>query len=1328
MEFLALLAVGLLIAMLVVPWIAISKAGNAQAALAKLEKEFRGLANRLNAALAQIAALNQTIKDLQLQDRAPRAADSAESFATAASIDSASAAKTGSVEPAPASIESPVVTDLASSKPSFDDGLTLSEWSMPTASDKESKNDEPPKLSADVPDDIELTQPLAPLKPTIQQARQAAPPRPPVRIAPHVPSDFEVQMGKWIAMGKEWLFGGNLVAKVGLLILFIGVAFLVRLASNYVTVPVEFRLAGVAAGAIVLLVWGWRIRESRRGIALPVQGAALAILMLVTFGAFKLFHILPAGATFAMLFILVAFTCVLAVLQDAFWLAAFGIVGGFAAPILVSTGGGNHVALFSYYSLLNAGVLAIALKRSWRALNILGFAFTFIVGAAWGEQRYVPDNYFSSQLFLIVFWFFYIVIATLFAWRRAPQLKSYVDGTLVFGVPMAGMALQYGLVKDIPYGMSISALCVALTYAITATLLWRWRRGNLRLLVESFLALAIVFGTLAIPLAFDGRWTSAAWAVEGAAIVWVGLRQKQKLAWQFGVVVQLGSWISFVSALTDLNPLAALRGNIGLGFLLLGVTGVLMALMFRRHVLNQSPDQANLTIEERSRQRFGWLASGFICVAVLWLLLGLWSEVWLRLGGAHRASMLILTALALVFGLQWLSKKSSWHLPDVLGATVAGIAGVVFAVLMLDHMDWRNFPQYAEHSISELLTNGPLLGGLMLCGGALVSAFAFKQRLALMTSGDTTRALQTTTTWLLVAVLWWCGFALHGVAHAVAYLTAAPTDGITPWYSISFWAAYGVGLSLSALAWTSLAVRKGFPNPRWMLLAFWPTLTAIGVFAFWKQVSNELFWTQRDWNALAHGTIGDAWINLLAGPLCGALILCALTWHGVFRISRSEAASAHRNSLGIAVWLIGLGLIWYSLVVDAATLFVATVLESLGTANQHAWWQLGYAQIGLLLLVASGIGALVLAARTQLLALRWLAAPAAIGQALASALLLGTMYLGATLPSIGTGLALLGCWLGIARCLRYWQAQEWRTSSWGFYSLHFGRVIAPWVAIAPFVSLNAARWLSGQSMSGGTGMYGIVTGDAPVASQTIEDKGWIIAGMWPDYLAAWVSITTLLVLLRQAKAAGWPLRPMETWYEERLIPLATLWGVLLAVYWNLRQDGNMSPLPYLPLLNPLDITSGFVALLVAMVWRANKSIMADSTQALSIKVTMALAFGWFNLMLLRTAAHFLQLPYRFSALYTSQFVQAMLSIVWTLTAFMLMRYAVRKLSKPLWMVGAALLVVVVGKLALVDLSNSGSIARIVSFMGVGGLMLVIGYLAPLPRRDSITSTDEKATT
>jgi uncharacterized membrane protein len=100
--------------------------------------------------------------------------------------------------------------------------------------------------------------------------------------------------------------------------------------------------------------------------------------------------------------------------------------------------------------------------------------------------------------------------------------------------------------------------------------------------------------------------------------------------------------------------------------------------------------------------------------------------------------------------------------------------------------------------------------------------------------------------------------------------------------------------------------------------------------------------------------------------------------------------------------------------------------------------------------------------------------------------------------------------------------------------------------------------------------------------------------------------------------------------------------------------------------------------------------------------------------LLRTAAHVLDIPYEADALFASQFIQAMLSLVWSVTALILMWRAAATGSRKQWMVGAGFLALVVGKLFLVDLDGVGSVARIVSFVGVGLLMVLIGYLAPYP--------------
>ena len=50
------------------------------------------------------------------------------------------------------------------------------------------------------------------------------------------------------------------------------------------------------------------------------------------------------------------------------------------------------------------------------------------------------------------------------------------------------------------------------------------------------------------------------------------------------------------------------------------------------------------------------------------------------------------------------------------------------------------------------------------------------------------------------------------------------------------------------------------------------------------------------------------------------------------------------------------------------------------------------------------------------------------------------------------------------------------------------------------------------------------------------------------------------------------------------------------------------------------------------------------------------------------------------------------------------------------MIGAGLMVVVVVKLFTIDISNVGGLTRIVSFIAVALLMLIIGYVAPVPPR------------
>ena len=256
------------------------------------------------------------------------------------------------------------------------------------------------EASLDVP---WVTEPRAPA--AMPPGITPAPPRASVASSKSAASSL---IDNAIAAARSWLFGGNTVARVGLLVLFVGVAFLLRYVAERTHVPIELRLVGVALGALALLVVGWRLRHKRAGYAITLQGGAIGILYLTVFAALRLYDVLPAVPAFALLAALAAFSGVLAIAQNARALAALGATGGFLAPILVSTGSGRIEILLSFYLLLNLGVLGIAWFRAWRELNWIGFAFTFGVLGAWVAQRYVEDQYPIAQGFLIAFWLLFL--------------------------------------------------------------------------------------------------------------------------------------------------------------------------------------------------------------------------------------------------------------------------------------------------------------------------------------------------------------------------------------------------------------------------------------------------------------------------------------------------------------------------------------------------------------------------------------------------------------------------------------------------------------------------------------------------------------------------------------------------------------------------------------------------------------------------------------------------------------------------------------------------------------------------------------------------------
>lgn len=395
---------------------------------------------------------------------------------------------------------------------------------------------------------------------------------------------------------KNWFLGGNMVVRVGVLVLLVGVVLLLRLVSDYVEISIESKLIAIGVTGLALAGLGLKLAYRRFAYGITLQGAGLAIAYLTTFFAYDVYEVLASVPSFIALGLISALTIGLAVRQNAFPLALLALGGGFFAPLLTATDTGSLTTLFSYYLLLNVAVAIIAHYRTWKVLNILGVAVTFGLAYYFGGFANVSSEIDEQRWSLVLLVALHLALYLFIAIRYTQQIITYninyeaasynttattasasnakpvhslylypMDIGLLFSVPVLAFGLFAALLHDIDHALTITSAILGAIYLILGWLLIKSSQ-RYALITEGMLALGFGFLALVIPLAFDAEWIAVGWSIQGVALVWFGRRSLRAWLVIFGLLLQLGSvalltlYTFFDDATTLATSLSAVAG------------------------------------------------------------------------------------------------------------------------------------------------------------------------------------------------------------------------------------------------------------------------------------------------------------------------------------------------------------------------------------------------------------------------------------------------------------------------------------------------------------------------------------------------------------------------------------------------------------------------------------------------------------------------------------------------------------------------------------------------------------------------------------------------
>jgi len=356
---------------------------------------------------------------------------------------------------------------------------------------------------------------------------------------------------------KRWLWQGNPVLKVAIVILLIGLILLLHFATEHWQLSLAVKLSLVAAVSVGVVIFGYVLRHKNRSFALALEALGLSGLFLTLFFAYYNGVIASLAIASLCFVVVMALTLWLSLKQQSIELALMAMIIAYLAPFTLPVRNATAIELVAYYLVINIAVAVLSTFRPWKVLNQIAFLMTVVVGGAYAfYQGKASERDMLAVLVLAhsaVFIWLSFRYSQLLAREDLTQfkLKPILDVALIFAAPIVAFAFLYVMYFEETTWQAGFSLGFAALYATLYQLIKR--AHSVELIAQSYLSLSLVFLALIPPILLPDQWGVVGWSVEGALIFMYALYRNSALSRYLAMGLLAVAGLSSLYYVVELN-------------------------------------------------------------------------------------------------------------------------------------------------------------------------------------------------------------------------------------------------------------------------------------------------------------------------------------------------------------------------------------------------------------------------------------------------------------------------------------------------------------------------------------------------------------------------------------------------------------------------------------------------------------------------------------------------------------------------------------------------------------------------------------------------------